>query len=33
MHIRPDNAIFPQLEIIQTLSRDFERGPVSVSYI
>ena len=27
----PDNAIFPQLELIQTLSREFERGPVSVS--
>ena len=24
--------IFPQLELIQTLSREFERGPVSVSY-
>ena len=28
----PTNAIFPQLELIQTLSREFERGPVSVSY-
>ena len=28
----PANAIFPQLELIQTLSREFERGPVSVSY-
>ena len=27
----PANAIFPQLELIQTLSREFERGPVSVS--
>ena len=28
----PANAIFPQLELIQTLSREFEKGPVSVSY-
>ena len=28
----PANVIFPQLELIQTLSREFERGPVSVSY-
>ena len=28
----PASAIFPQLELIQTLSREFERGPVSVSY-
>ena len=26
------NAIFPQLELIHTLSREFEMGPVSVSY-
>ena len=25
------NAIFPQLELIQSLSREFERGPMSVS--
>ena len=28
----PTNAIFPQLEFIQTLSGEFERGTVSVSY-
>ena len=28
----PTNAIFPQLEFIQTLSEEFERGTVSVSY-
>ena len=28
-HPCPANAIFPQLELIQTLSREFERGPVT----
>ena len=28
----PANAIFFQLKLIQTLLREFERGPVSVSY-
>ena len=31
-YLCPANVIFPQLELIQTLSREFERGPVSVSY-
>ena len=31
-YLCPANAIFPQLELIQTLSREFETGPVSVSY-
>ena len=31
-YLCPANAIFPQPELIQTLSRESERGPVSVSY-
>ena len=31
-YLCPANAIFPSLELIQTLSREFERGPVYVSY-
>ena len=31
-YLCPANAIFPQLELIETLLRQFERGPVSVSF-
>ena len=31
-YLCPANATFPQFELIQTLSRDFEGGPVSVSF-
>ena len=31
-YLCPANAIFPQLELIQTLSKEFERGAAYVSY-